>query len=179
MVRMALVALLPLGIAGGLAALAFHLAERSGERAVTEATAERATHLATAVAVLLLWLANVTLEAGRAHLAAQPERTSAFLAWWSGVRLTVRRPGRVLGLCLLTTLCGVGGAMLVTALRYRIVQGGAGTILLAFLLSQLAVVALAWGRASRLAGLAELVREGGKASAARLASTGGAPAPSP
>ena len=69
--------------------------------------------------------------------------------------------------------------MLVTALRYRIVQAGAGTIVLAFLLSQLAVVALAWGRASRLAGLAELVREGVKAPAARPPSAEPIPAPSP
>ncbi len=160
MLRMALVALLPVGMAGALAGLAFHLAGRSGEHAVTESAADRATRIATVVSVLLVWLANATVEAGRAHLAAQPERRSAFLAWWAGVRLTVRRPARVLGLCLVTTIGGVGGALLVTALRYRIVQGGAGTIGLALLLSQLAVVAIAWGRSSRLAGLVLLVREG-------------------
>jgi hypothetical protein len=166
MLRMALVALLPLGLAAGGAALAFHLAGKSSERAVLESVADRASHMAMAVSVLLLWLAHVTVEAGRAHLAAQPERRSALLAWWSGVRLTVRRPGKVLGLCLLTTVCGVGGALLVTALRYRLVQAGPGTIVLALLLSQLAVVAIAWGRSSRLAGLVELVREGVKVPAA-------------
>jgi hypothetical protein len=159
MLRMALVALLPIGVALGGAALAFHLAGKSGKHAVLESTADRANHVATAVSVVLLWLATVTVEAGRAHLAAQPERKSAFLAWWSGVRLAVRRPGKVLGLCLLTSVTGVGGALLVTALRNRIVEGGPGTIVLGLLLGQLAVVLIAWGRASRLVGLTELVRE--------------------
>jgi hypothetical protein len=160
MLRMALVALLPLGVAGVVAGIAFHFAGKSGEHAVVEATSDRATRIATGVSVLFLWLAHVTVEAGRAHLAAQPERKSTFLAWWSGVRLVLRRPGKVLGLCLVTTVCGVGGAVLVTALRNRLVQAGPGTIVLALLLSQLAVVAIAWGRSSRISGLVLLVKDG-------------------
>ncbi len=160
MLRMALVALLPLGIAALVAGVAFHFAGKSSERAVVEATSDRAMRIATGVSVLFFWLAHVTLEAGRAHLAAQPERKSAFLAWWGGVRLVLRRPGKVLGLCLVTTVGGFGGALLVTALRNRLVQAGPGTIVLALLLSQLAVLAIAWGRSSRLAGLVLLVRDG-------------------
>jgi hypothetical protein len=164
MLRMALVSLLPLGVAGVVAGLAFHFAGKSGDHAVVEATADRAMRLATGVSVLFFWLAHVTLEAGRAHLAAQPERKSAFLAWWGGVRLVLRRPGKVLGLCLVTTVCGIGGALLVTALRNRLVQAGPGTIVLALLLSQLAIVAIAWGRSSRLVGLVLLVRDDGRVS---------------
>jgi hypothetical protein len=158
MLRMALVACVPLGVAGAGAAGAFHMAHRWSERGVLESTADHATQLAIGVSVLLVWLAHVTIEAGRAHLAAQPERKSAFLAWWSGVRLTLRHARRVLGLCLVTTLLGVGGALLVTALRYRIAQGGPVTIALAFVLGQLAIVAIAWGRSSRMVGLVDLVR---------------------
>ncbi len=159
MFRMALVALLPLGIAGVVAGVTFHLAGKSGERAVVEAMSDRAMRIATVVSVLFFWLAHVTLETGRAHLAAQPERKSAFLAWWAGIRLLLRRPGKVFGLCLVTTVCGIGGAGLVMLLRNRLVQAGPGTIVLALLLSQLAVVTIAWGRSSRLAGLVLLVRD--------------------
>ena len=161
MLRMMAAACLPLGVAAGGAALAFHLAGKSSEHAVLESTADRAKMIATIVSVLLVWLAHVTVEAGRAHFAAQPERKSALLAWWAGARLTVRHPLRVLGLCLLTTVLGVGGALLVTALRYRIVSTGFGTIVLTFLLAQLAVAAIAWGRSSRLVGLVELIRAQG------------------
>jgi hypothetical protein len=159
MVRMTLAACVPLGVAGAGAALAFHLAGKSADRAVLESSADHAKEIATAVSVLLVWLAHATVEAGRAHFAAQPERRSALLAWWSGVRLTVRHPLRVLGLCLVTTLFGVGGALLVTALRYRLSVGGAWTIALSFVLAQIAVAAIAWGRASRMVGLVEVIRD--------------------
>jgi hypothetical protein len=157
MLRMAAAACIPLGVAAGGAALAFHLANKSAERAVLESSADHAKALATAVSVLLVWLAHVTVEAGRAHLAAQPERRSAVLAWWSGVRLTVRHPLRVLGLCLMTTVVGVGVALLVTAVRYRIVVSGAVTIALGLVLAQVAVAVVAWGRSSRLVGLVALI----------------------
>jgi hypothetical protein len=159
MLRMAFVAVLPLGIAAGVGALAFHLARQAGEHASLESSADSANGWATMVTVLFVWLADVTVEAGRAHLAAQPERRSAFLAWWAGVKLLVKRPGLSLGLCAMTSVLGVGGAIVVTALRNRIVERGVGTILLGVLLGQLAIVAIAWGRSSRMVGLVELVRE--------------------
>jgi hypothetical protein len=157
MLRMAAAACIPLGVAAGAAALAFHLASKSAERAVLESSADHAKELATAVSVLLVWLAHVTVEAGRAYLVAQPGRKSALLAWWSGVRLTVRHPLKVLGLCLMTTVVGVGVALLVTAVRYRIVVSGMVTIALGFVLAQIAVAAVAWGRSSRLVGLVALI----------------------
>ncbi len=159
MFRMALVAALPLGIAGGVSALAFHLAQTSSASASLESASDSGYRWATLLTLLLLWLASVTIEAGRAHLAAEPERKSALVAWWAGVKLLVRRPGKALGLCAMTSVVGTGTALLVTALRNRIVEGGAATILLGLLLGQLAIVAIAWGRSSRMVGLVELVRE--------------------
>jgi hypothetical protein len=158
MLRMAVAACVPLGMAGGGAALALHFANKSSEHAVLESAGNRAMHVAMAVSVVLVWLAHVTVDAGCAHFAAAPERKSALVAWWSGVRLTVRHPVQVLALCFLTTVAGVGGALLVTALRFRLVQAGPLTIALAFALAQLAVAAIAWGRSSRLVGLVELIR---------------------
>ncbi|MGO8994483.1 MAG: hypothetical protein ACLQVI_14285 [Polyangiaceae bacterium] len=159
MLRMVIAASIPFGVAAGLGALAFHFAEKVEEGAVLESTASNATNFAMAITALLVWLAHVTVEAGRAHLAAEPERTSALVAWWSGVRLAVRRPAQVFGLCLMTTVVAVGLALVLNAVRYRITQSGGGSIALAFVLGQLGVVAIAWGRSSRLSGLVAVIRE--------------------
>jgi hypothetical protein len=159
MVRMAFVACLPLGVAAGGAGLAFHMARKAGERAVAETAADRATLLATAASLVLVWLAHLTVEAGRAAFAAQPARKSAFLAWWCGVRFLVRHPLKVVILGSVTTLVGVGGALLVTAARTRTGVHGPAGIVAVLVLGQLAVAAIAWGRSSRLVGLVELFRE--------------------
>jgi hypothetical protein len=157
LLRMAAVAALPLGVAAGIAALAFRLAKKASEAAVLETAAQRNSRLALAVSVLSVLLAHVTLEAGRAHFGAQPERRSAFLAWWSGVRLLVRHPLRVLGLCAVTSALGLGLAAALMAAHLHVPQRGGGTVLLAVALAQLALAAVAWGRSSRMAGLTELV----------------------
>lgn len=159
MLRMAVVSVLPLGIAGGLIAAVMHFTSGATDKAVLESSADRLSFASKAVAVLLVWLANVTVDAGRAHFGAEPERKSAFLAWWSGVKLTARHPLDVLGLCLGTTLLGVGLAAFVTAIRLRVPQSGGATIALTFVLAQLAVVPLAWGRATRVVGMADLIRD--------------------
>jgi hypothetical protein len=146
MLRIAFTSVLPLGVALALAALFFNLAEKSGASALTEASAERASLLSTLGAALLLWVANVTVEAGR--------------AFWSGVKLTVRRPLQVFGRSLLTGALGFLLAAVITAVRVRVPQAGMGAVTFAFVLAQLAVAAIGWGRASRLAALVDVIREG-------------------
>jgi hypothetical protein len=160
MLRIAFTSVLPLGVALALAALFFNLAEKSGASALTEASAERASLLSTLGAALLLWVANVTVEAGRAFLVADLERRSAWRAWWSGVKLTVRRPLQVFGRSLLTGALGFLLAAVITAVRVRVPQAGMGAVIFAFVLAQLAVAAIGWGRASRLAALVDVIREG-------------------
>lgn len=157
LLRMALLAALPLGLAAAGSALAFKLAKNAAEAATRETAAQRGSRLAWAAAAILVAVAHVTLEAGRAHFAAQPSRRSAFLAWWSGVRLFLRRPLRVLGICAVTAAAGPGLGALLMAAHLRLAPSSAGGVLLSFLVAQLAVAAVAWGRVSRLAGLAELV----------------------
>ncbi len=158
MVRTAVVSLLPLGVAGALVAATMHFTDQAKERAVVESSASRFTLITTLVAVLLVWLANVTVDAARAHFAAEPERRSALLAWWSGLKLTARKPLAVLGVSLITTLLGVGLAALVTAIRLRVPQTGSGSIAVTFVVAQIAVLPLAWSRAARVIGLADLIR---------------------
>jgi hypothetical protein len=135
-----------------------HFASDATDHAVLESSADHVSLASRAVALVLVWLANVTVDGGRAYIAAEPERRSAFLAWWNGAKLTARRPLAVLGLSLGTTLIGVGLAAFLTAIRLRVPQSGVGSIAFTFLLAQLALVPMAWGRASRLVGLADLIR---------------------
>jgi hypothetical protein len=158
MIRTSIASCVPLGVAGAGSAIFFHIAKGSREKALLEATADRGQLIAILVSVVLFWIANVTVEAGRAYLGAEPQRRSAFLAWWSGVRLVVRRPAAMFELSIESTVLGVGLAVVLTAIRFRITQSGGATILLAFMFAQLAVAALAWGRASRLVGFVAVIK---------------------
>jgi hypothetical protein len=158
MLRMVFVSLLPLGVAAALAAVVLKVAHRSEAHAVLETAATRTSVLAWIGVVLLVWLATSTVETGRAVLVAEPERKSAFLAWWRGVRFLVRRIPRVLGLCAATTVAALAVAAVLTAIRLRLSVSGPVTIALEFLVAQGAVAAVAWGRSSRLVGLVEMLR---------------------
>ena len=158
MLRFALVGAAVLGLAAGVAAVAVKLASSAGEKAVWAEQAGRQMKAAIAVSAIVLWLAHLTLDAGRAVISAQPLRRSAFLAWWAGVRLIVRLPLRTLSLGLLGTLAGFGLAAAVMLARLRLLQGGAVRVAIAWVLAQAAVVAVGWGKAIRIAGLAELAR---------------------
>jgi hypothetical protein len=160
MLRMTLVSLLPVGVAGGIGYALLHAVGKANAHAVLESSASRNSSLAWVAVVLLVALAQSTVETGRAYLAAEPEKRSAIKAWWRGLRLTVRRPGRVLAMYAGTTVASLLLATLLTALRLRLFPAGGATIALGFLLAQVAVAAVGWGRASRLAGLVAIVREG-------------------
>jgi|GEM_PF-1513031 len=154
----ALVALIPLGIAAIPTAVAFKLANQAGEKALLESQAALGARAALLVAAISYFLAQLILDAARAHFAAQPERRSAFLCWWNGVKLLFRQPGKMLAIGAATSLFGLGLAALLLVLRLRIFQGGPGGIVLAFMLAQLAVASVGWVRASRMIALTELVR---------------------
>lgn len=158
MLRMMLVAVLPVGVAGALGGLILHLVEKSNAHAVQETAASRNSSLAWIAIILLVVLAQSTVESGRAVLAAEPERRSAFKAWLRGVRLTIRRPAAILGVYVGLTALSLLLAAILTSLRLHLFPAGAGTIALGFLLAQVVVVAIAWGRASRLAALVAVVR---------------------
>ena len=167
MLRMLLVALLPLGLAATGAAALSRAAARAAEQAVLEAQALRYGRAAAAAGFLLLFLAQLTVDAGRAAFAAEPQRRSAWFSWWAGVRLLGRRPWRMLlagGAPF--AIAGIAAAFLLS-LRLRIHQAGWGSMALAFLLSELAIAALGWNRATRLIALAELMRADAPDRAAR------------
>ena len=158
MLRMLLVGLLPAGLAVAGAAGLSHAAAKAAEHAVLESQALRYARFAAIGGFLLLSVTQLTVDAGRAAFAVEPQRRSAWFAWGSGARLFAHRPWR-------TALAGAAPLALAAlaaaatfSLRLRIHQSGPGKMAVAFLLAELAVAAIGWHRAARLIALAELMR---------------------
>lgn len=158
MLRLMFVAIIPLGIAGALSGLAFHLADKSAESALLEGDALHASHLALAVTALLVLLAHASVDSARALLGNDRRRRSAFVAWWGGCRLLVRRPLAVLGTYLVISLVGLAIAALLAYARMHVPALGAGGTLGALVLAQLLVLVLGWTRSARLFALMTVAR---------------------
>jgi hypothetical protein len=154
LVRLGLVGLVPLGVAFGLHALLHHRAEEAVERAVTATAAIAIGRRSLRASLAFLVVALLTLDAGRAVLAARPGRRSAFLAWTSGSWLILRRPLRTILAWLLGTGLGLALALLFIALRSRLPAGPGPSMLASLVLASLAATSLAYGRSVRLGLLA-------------------------
>ena len=159
MFRMMIVSLVVLGVVvGGINGLVSMIVGKVTKHAVLESTADRAGHVSTAITLILFILVHATIEAGRAQLAADDARRSAWGAWWASVKLLVRRPLPVLGLYLAPTLVSLAVAFVFLVVRIRLDGANALLFWLAFLVTQLAVATIGWGRAARLFALTDLVR---------------------
>lgn len=158
LLRMLAWAVVPLGIAGAVAGMAFNAAGKTAETAILEADASHASHLAMFATVILLVIVHASIDAGRAILGNAPQRRSAFLAWWGGLKLLLRRPLSVLGSYVVVTAIGLAIAAALLLARMHVPALGAGGTVAAFLLTQLGVVVLGFMRGARLAALMELAR---------------------
>ena len=158
MLRTAFAGLVPLGIGGALAALAFKLADKANQSVTTETLARRNLAFAAIAGGAAVLITHVLVDAARAQFAADPSRRSAVMAHWAALRVIVRRPVRSLGLAGIAVLLGPGIAFALMALRLQITQAGLVRIGLAWLLAQGAQVTIGWGRNSRIFGFAELSR---------------------
>jgi hypothetical protein len=158
LLRMQVAAVIPLGLAGAAWVGAAALATKAVQKAVTESHATMLERSAMAGGATAVFLAHLTVDAGRAWFAAQPARRSAFFALGAGVRLVARRPLRSLSIGLSGGLLGVGLAASIMVLRQQLPQASAAMVALAFVLAQLAVASVGWGHAARLIGLTELAR---------------------
>lgn len=156
MARMLLWAAVPLGVALALGGALAEMAQDYAAHAVTEAEAAPWQLAATLAAALLLALANLTLDAGRAQLAIDRRRTSAVKAWWWGVRLLLRRPAAMLGSYALLTGGGLLLAALLAVARLQVQGSNVMLLLAAFVLAQLIALTVGWMRAARLFALMTL-----------------------
>jgi hypothetical protein len=150
MARMLVVAMLPLGAAMLLGGAARGAADRYSEAATSASNAASAGLAATIVMALLLMLAHASIDAGRAVLALDRRRRSAFKAWWQGLAMLLRRPLAVLGAYLPLTIIGLLLAAALTLGRVHLPRANGAGVIAAFFLTQLIVLVLAWMRTARL-----------------------------
>ena len=170
MLRIGLVAIVPLALVGGVSAGVFRGARQFGRRAVFESQATLGWRVATLVVLAIFVLIHATIEAGRAAYGVDDDLRSGWSAWLRGVKLIGREPRRAIGAYLGATLASYAIAVPLLVLRLRI-SGPSGVALVAgFILTQLAVASLGWGRASRLFALTAIARSHAAAAVAPSAS---------
>jgi hypothetical protein len=156
MFRMLLWSVVPFGVAGGIGGVAVHMAQKMGEKAILESTAHHEHTAAVIFMLVLLLLAHITIEAGRAQFALDAARRSAVKAWWRGVKLIKARPLAVFGSYLALTVGGLALMALLGWIRINLPHASLFGILLALCLTQLIVMAAVWMRTSRLLALVRI-----------------------
>jgi hypothetical protein len=156
MLRMLLWSAVPFGIAGGIGGGAMYLAKKMGEKAVLESTADHQSAAALTLLIVLLMLAHITVEAGRAQFALDAGRRSAVKAWWRGVKLIKSRPKATFGNYLGLTLAGLVLMALIGVIRINLPHAGLFGILVAFVLTQIIVMAAVWMRTARLLAMVQI-----------------------
>ncbi len=167
MLRLLLVNLLPLAVTAGIVYAAGKAVDHYTQGAILPAGPEAAAIALYVVAALVFTLGQATVDAGRAHLAVEPRRRSAFIAWWRGCRLLLRHPLRGLGSYV---LLGLAGALLLAILglaRLHVSAASAPGLLAGWILVQLIVAVGAWLHGARLAALFALARASIDAGATR------------
>lgn len=175
LLRMQIAAVIPLGLAGIVISVVNKWASRASDAATSETATHTSARIALVVSIVLLFLAQLIVDAGRARLAAEPTRRSAVRALWAGVKLIRRRPLHALSLGAATMIAGLLVAAVLLVVRQQITQGSTVSIVVAFVIGQLAVAAVAWGRAAKLCGLVEIARDLVAAPAAEARSAPAAP----
>lgn len=168
MFRTVLVAAIPLGLFALGAAAISKGAEAAVEKAVTEGAASSVQRGSLLAGLALLFVAHLTLDAGRARMASQPERRSALKAWFSGTWLVLRHPVHAVAIGLVSALAGPVLGLVVMAFRERLPAGPRWAVVVGVLLAQVAAMAIGWGRAVRLGGLVRLSRDDREARLSRL-----------
>src|SRR5690349_4783645 len=101
---------------------------------------------------------HATIEAGRAEYGANDALRSGFGAWLRGVRLVARDPLRTMGAYFGATLASFVIAVPLLVMRLQISGPGVGALVVGFVLTQLGVASLGWGRAARLFALTAIAR---------------------
>ena len=158
MFRVMLWAILPYAIMGGLAGLAMHMSGDIGDKSVLQSDADRASHLALFVVVVVFVLAQVVVESSRAAFIADTGLRSATRALGRGFMQLLRRPFSSVLSFVLISMIGYALAFAIGISRIHTPALGVAGLLLAFVLTQLVVLVIGWVRVARLLALAEVSR---------------------
>jgi hypothetical protein len=158
MLRTLLWSLVPLGIAGALGAWALQSVDKRAETAILESQVSHEQLLAVILLMVLLIVAHVTVEAGRAQFALDLSRRSAIKAWWRGVRLMFARPAATLGSYILITAVGLILVVLLGIARIHSPHATICGFLFSLVLTELIAAAAIWMRIARLLTLIQIAR---------------------
>jgi hypothetical protein len=156
MLRMLLWSLIPYGIAGGIGASALYLVKKLGRNAILASTTEHQHAAAMLLLLVLLGLAHISVEAGRAQLAIDPTRRSAVKAWWRGIKLIGARPQAAFGSYFVLTAAGLTLVALLAVLRVNLPGASLIGILIGLGVTQLIVMSMVWMSGSRLFALMQV-----------------------
>jgi hypothetical protein len=158
MLRIGLVSIVPFVLVGIVASVVFKGARHFGRHAILESQATLASRAAMVITLLVFVVLHATVEAGRAAFGADDTLRSGWSAWIRGLRLFGRDPFQVLGAYLGTTLASYLVAAPLLILRLRLSGPSGVALVFGFVVTQVAVASLGWGRASRLVALTALAR---------------------
>jgi hypothetical protein len=156
MFRVLIWSVIPLGIAFAICGGIGQWSSGVAEKAILESSADTASHVATALMIVLLLLADASVDAGRAQFIHSVNRRSAIKAWWTGIKLVLRHPVAAFGQYLILTLIGLVLAGVFGVLRIRLGHVHLPGFLLSIVLTQLLVASLGWMKAARLYALASV-----------------------
>jgi hypothetical protein len=159
MARLLLVLLVPLAVAGALVTTAYSIADHVAEHAVRASRAHLAYWLASLAAIVIVGLVHASGEAARAHMAVDANLRSGWRAWLRGVALLAGRPVPVLLLFAIPTVVAAIAAALPLLVRIRIPASNGVLFCIGFVITQLAIAAIGWGRAARIFALTQLLRD--------------------
>jgi hypothetical protein len=177
--RMQIAALVPLGVATIVVVGAFAWSSHASDRATSDAATQTTSRIAWLLSLGAIFLGQLVIDAGRARLAAEPARRSALFALGAGVKLIIKRPWQTVAVGLSANIVALLVAAVLLVLRQQITQSGVGSLLLATLLAQIAIAAIAWGHAAKLCGLVEIARALAASQAAPKPATTGSPTTGP
>lgn len=158
LLRLLLLALLPLGLALAAARAGHQAMEEFGDSVILETDADWAWYGWLVLALLLLVLTHATVDAARAHFALDPQRRSALKAWWCGLKMVFSRPVTTLGYYLGISLLGFSLVFVLIWLRINLPHANIWGFCLALVLMQLMMLVVAWMRNARLFALTVVAR---------------------
>jgi hypothetical protein len=158
MFRMMLIALIPLAIALVVIRLSNKGVSHYSERAILQSDVDHVKWVAQGLCLIIFAIANASVDAGRASLALEPTRRSAFKAWWRGLKLVLRHPLRSVVLYLGITALAAVALMIALGLRVELRNASFMGLVLGLLIAQIMAATIAWMHYARLFGMVELTR---------------------
>jgi hypothetical protein len=159
MLRMGLWALVPVGVALAIANALGKSIEHAETEAVVASSLDTARNLHTLLTLLLLAMAQCSVEVARTFLAIDPRRRSVVRSWWHGLGMLLRHPVALFGVWLVPSFLSVVLSAVLMLVRLNINQGSALGLIAAFLVAELIVAFMAWMRITKLYALIETVQE--------------------